>query len=189
MLRTETYNHIREQLKNLRPVSVPLASGEIFQVEYGGRRSPSPQDPEPVQHTPETPTPTPTPPPPPPPKPWHVHCDHVNLLDNNVTDPADSEPIARYIKSIENVLDALISRTAPPGVEGGGRLAVEADVGGPDRWDRLGRRWITIHFTPPALEALPLGVLQERLMELETPDIEPRTRFQVLFNVWGYTRQ
>ena len=205
MLRTETYIYIRERIKDLRPVSVSLPSDEVFRVEYGRGRSSSAglPDPEPIpQRIPKSPNPSPplpsspSPPPPPPKtatapqpsKPWHVHCDHVNLLDNNVTNLADSEPIARYIKTMEHVLDALIPRTAPPGVEGGGRLAVEADIGGPDRWDKLSRRWITLHFTPPPLEALPLGLIQDRLVELETPDIEPRTRFQVMFNIWGYKR-
>jgi hypothetical protein len=171
--------HIRQQLGTSSPVAVSVPSGEVFLVEYSRHGNTNSGV---SVFTPTTPRATIS-------KPWHVHCDHIVMLDNNVTDPADADPIAEYVKRIESVMDALVPRTAPPGTVGGGRVAIEADVGGPDRWDRLGRRWITIHFTPSALEVLPLDDMQDKLTALDAPDIEPRTRFQVMFNVWGYRGQ
>lgn len=169
--------HIRQQLETCSPVAITVPSGEVFLVEYSRHDIVTQSGVSVVAST--TPRATIS-------KPWHVHCDHLVMLDNNVTDAADADPITEYVKRIEAVMDRLVPRTAPQGAEGGGRVAIEADVGGPDRWDKNGRRWITIHFTPSALEALPLDEMQETLTALEAPDIAPRTRFQVMFNVWGY---
>ena len=176
MLKNETWLHIREQLRELKPVFVDFLSGERFAVEYGrldsmypGMQRYAPQNLRPPSS-----------------KPWHVHCDHIVLLDNNASTPEEASAIADHVKAIEKVVDATVPRIAPPDIEGGGRLVVEADVGGPDRADKLSRTWISIHFSPPELEKLPLREIHDELTALEGPDIEPRTRFQLMFNVWGY---
>ncbi|KAL1958179.1 hypothetical protein VTO42DRAFT_5034 [Malbranchea cinnamomea] len=176
LLKDETWLYIRQQLKELKPVSIELPSGERFFVDYGRLDNLYPGL---QRYTPTKPRLSSS-------KPWHVHCDHLILLDNNVSDPEDAIALSNYIKAIEETLDAIIPRTAPPGIETGGRLAIEADVGGPDRFDKLSRRWITIRYNPPALDVLPLPQIHDALMELEGPNIEPRTRFQLIFNVWGY---
>lgn len=176
MLKDDTWLHVRTQLRELKPVYVDFASGERFLVDYGRLNNPYPglQRYAPINaRSPSS-------------NPWHIHCDHIVLLDNNASNPEDAIALANYVKAIEETVDAIVPKTTPPGIERGGRLAIEADVGGPDRFDKLSRRWITMRFNPPELEALPMARIQHKLTALEGPDIESRTRFQLMFNVWGY---
>jgi len=119
-------------------------------------------------------------------KPAHVHCDHIVLLDNNITLKSDIEKLTNYIKEIEVVMDTAVPKTVAQSAEGGGQLNIEADIGGPDRWDVLGRQWFKIRFSPPALKTLPMAEIYGKLAALKTPNIEPRSRFQLVFNVWGF---
>ncbi|KAL2361937.1 hypothetical protein RJZ56_005153 [Blastomyces dermatitidis] len=132
-----------------------------------------------VEYTPENPVPESQ-------KPYHVHCDHIVLLDNNVTAAGDLDKLTNYIKSIEKVLDATVPKTIPPSAIGGGKLLIEADVGGPDRDDLLSREWVKVSFSPPPLEALPMPQIYYGVSRVPKPDIVPRTKFSLAFNVWGF---
>jgi hypothetical protein len=118
-------------------------------------------------------------------KPAHVHCDHIVLLDNNITQKSDIGKLTEYIKEIEAVMDAAVPKSVVQRAEDGGQLNIEADIGGPDRWDVLGCQWFKIRFSPPALEISPMAEIYDKLAALKTPNIEPRSRFQLVFNDWG----
>ncbi|KAK2783232.1 hypothetical protein FQN51_004446 [Onygenales sp. PD_10] len=119
-------------------------------------------------------------------KPSHVNCDHIALLDNNMKAEADVLKVTDYIKLAENAVDATVPKTVPPGVEGGGKLVIEFDVGGPDRFDLLSRQWFKMSFSPPSLNALPMGEIYKAVSDLPKPNIEVRTKFVLAFNVWGF---
>ncbi|EAS32261.1 uncharacterized protein CIMG_03285 [Coccidioides immitis RS] len=119
-------------------------------------------------------------------RPNHIDCDHIVLLDENVTSTDDIQQLAKYIKTITDTLDEIVPKTVPLSAQGGGQLMIEADIGGPGRRDPLSREWLSCKFAPQTLSALPLDVMYRQLSRIERPDIQPRTKFQIVFNVWGF---
>ncbi|EEH45441.1 uncharacterized protein PADG_01591 [Paracoccidioides brasiliensis Pb18] len=197
MITNSTWANFRNFIEQSISSSIAFPSGFRFTLEFEGSTSPQNTGPSPgtqaavqptpspvkyayVEYKPENPVPRSQ-------KPSHVHCDHVVLLDTNVAKQADVDELSRYIKSIEAVLDTTVPKTAPPHLVGGGKLLIEADVGGPDRDDPLSREWFKMKFSPPSLEALPMAEIYDGVALLAKPSIEPRTRFSMAFNVWGFT--
>ncbi|OCK79062.1 hypothetical protein K432DRAFT_78623 [Lepidopterella palustris CBS 459.81] len=122
-------------------------------------------------------------------KPSHVCCEQVVLLDRNIEHQGDVRKVSDYIKEIEMVMESTVPKTAARGAEGGGQVRIEADIGGPDRWDILGRQWLTLAISTPVLEALPLAEILNELGAVRKPDIEPRSRFALIFNIWGFNSE
>ncbi|EQL32153.1 hypothetical protein BDFG_05634 [Blastomyces dermatitidis ATCC 26199] len=197
MITNYTWASLRQYIDQSTSTGIALPSGLHFILEFeqspsAQRAAPSPGPlatmPPPttsrpgtrfVEYTPENPVPESQ-------KPYHVHCDHIVLLDNNVTAAGDLDKLTNYIKSIEKVLDATVPKTIPPSAIGGGKLLIEADVGGPDRDDLLSREWVKVSFSPPPLEALPMPQIYYGVSRVPKPDIVPRTKFSLAFNVWGF---
>ncbi|OAX83928.1 hypothetical protein ACJ72_01694 [Emergomyces africanus] len=191
LITNHTWASIRQHIEQSTSTSITLPSGLQFTLEFQKPESAQSTGPSPgrpaasppragfVEYTPQNPVPETQ-------KPGHVHCDHIVLLDNNVTAAADLNKLTSYIKSIENVLDAAIPKNVPSSVIGGGKLLIEADVGGPDRDDLLGRQWFKVSFSPPSLDALPMAQIYDEISLVPKPDIVPRTKFSLAFNVWGF---
>ncbi|KKZ63452.1 hypothetical protein EMCG_02263 [[Emmonsia] crescens] len=192
MITNYTWTSFRQHIEQSTSTSIALPSGLHFVLEFETSRPTQNTDPFPgspatmpspgagfVEYTPQNPIPESQ-------KPRHVHCDHIVLLDNNVTTAADMDKLTYYIKSIELVLDAAVPKTVPPNVVGGGKLLIEDDVGGPDRDDLLGREWFKVSFSPPSLDALPMAQIYDGLSRVPKPDIVPRTKFSLAFNIWGF---
>ncbi|PGH34296.1 hypothetical protein GX50_02879 [[Emmonsia] crescens] len=188
MITNYTWTSFRQHIEQSTSTSIALPSGLHFILEFETSRptqntGPFLGSPPPgagfVEYTPQNPIPESQ-------KPRHVHCNHIVLLDNNVTTAADMDKLTNYIKSIELVLDAAVPKTVPPNVVGGGKLLIEADVGGPDRDDLLGREWFKVSFSPPSLDALPMAQIYDGVSRVPKPDIVPRTKFSLAFNIWGF---
>ncbi|PGH11617.1 hypothetical protein AJ79_04757 [Helicocarpus griseus UAMH5409] len=199
MISNSTWATFRKAIEQSTSSGITLSSGLRFTLQFEKSRPgqsidpsstlPTEAEPPPVasspaasgftKYTPKNPTPEHQ-------KPTHVHCNHIALLDNNITNAADVGKLTNFIKLIENVVDIAVPKTAPPGVVGGGKLVIEADVGGPDRDDLLGREWFKMSFSPPSLSALPMDQIYTEVSRVPKPDIEPRRRFALAFNVWGF---
>ncbi|KAK2808070.1 hypothetical protein FQN50_004988 [Emmonsiellopsis sp. PD_5] len=197
MITNSTWASFRKAIEQSSDYGITFANGMGFRMEF--------QNPMPRQNLAAAPTSSPFPSaaksgppssvtrpgfvdytPPEPEKSSHVHCDHIALLDNNMKTEADVLKVTDYIKLAENAVDATVPKTVPPGVEGGGKLVIEFDVGGPDRFDLLSRQWFKMSFSPPSLSALPMGEIYKAVSALPKPNIEVRTKFVLAFNVWGF---
>ncbi|EER45385.1 hypothetical protein I7I53_07829 [Histoplasma capsulatum var. duboisii H88] len=197
MITNPTWASLRQHIEQSTSTNIALPSGLHFILEFGHSTPTRSNGPFPgppvamppsvtfppeagfVQYNPQNPVPESE-------KPAHVHCDHIVLLDNNITTAVDMDLVTNYIKSIEKVLDETVPKTIPLSASGGGKLLIEADVGGPDRDDVISREWVKMSFSPPYLNALPMDQIYDGVSRVPKPDIVTRTKFSLAFNVWGF---
>lgn len=197
MITNPTWASLRQHIELSTSTNIALPSGLHFILEFGHstparNNGPFPGPPVAMppsatfppeagfaQYNPQNPVPESE-------KPTHVHCDHIVLLDNNITTAVDMDLVTNYIKSIEKVLDETVPKTIPLSASGGGKLLIEADVGGPDRDDVISREWVKMSFSPPYLNALPMDQIYDGVSRVPKPDIVTRTKFSLAFNVWGF---
>lgn len=122
-----------------------------------------------------------------------IHCNHILFLDNEATtDDVDPVLLATYAHNLAAELRPLLPMPAdaPPGLEKGGRLIIEASLTDSKGTflDNYDENQLTWSFSPPAMSQLPMDDMYVRAIAVERPTVLGKKKLKVRlgFDMLGY---